>query len=210
MLLKAGRAVVGPENRFRIAPFWKDRTALLCGNGPSLTRSDAMYFRGDFVCTVNNAVEIFPEADILWFTDAKWYREHMVKVQSFTGIRATLENYDLQSEIDGLWCIHNMGVHGYYPHNDGVMCGGNGGYAALHTLINMGFARIVLLGFDCKPGLNGWHWHGDHSPPLHNPSIQSAANWIKNFRELAIADHGVEILNATPDSALDCFKDISR
>lgn len=79
--------------------------------------------------------------------------------------------------------------------------GGNSGYQALNLAVLLGCARVLLVGYDMK----GDHWHPPHEAV--NPGECEFARWRVNF-ETTIPDlerAGVEVLNCTPGSALECF-----
>lgn len=70
-----------------------------------------------------------------------------------------------------------------------------------------GAKRIVLLGYDMKQGPNGEkHWHPDHTHGS-NPGKGQFDGWLKRYRTLPpdLEKAGVDVLNCTPNSALDCF-----
>ena len=50
------------------------------------------------------------------------------------------------------------------------------------------------------------HWHGDHPGGLNRHS--SYKSWVKNFDTLArdLRDAGSDVINATRETALNCFK----
>lgn len=54
-----------------------------------------------------------------------------------------------------------------------------------------------------------FHWHGKHWGNL--PNGQGFPTWIKNFAPLAVdlARRGVEVINATRETALQCFPRMS-
>lgn len=200
----------GPENRFVIDPIWRGKRVLLVAGGPSLTARDVCRWRSlvDVTAVVNDGVKMVPDADLLWFTDRAWYEMNAATVRAFPGQAATLENYALQSEVSGIWCVHNFGNTGvFHPDRDGVMSGNNSGYALLHFAVHAGATNIVLLGYDCKVGPKGVHWFGDHPAPLNNPDADRLSVWSHRFAQLAdvLAARGVLVVNASPDSALTCF-----
>lgn len=199
----------GPSNRFLIPPIWRGKTVLIVAGGPSLTASDVASARKhvDRTIAINNAVDIAPDADMLWFTDAKWAGVYRDRVERFSGRLATLENYHLQDEFPGIWCVHNLKSPPFYEDGDGIYPGNCGGYAALHLAAVMGAEKIVLIGYDCKLG-TGIHWHGRHESPLHNPSRSMADEWVEQFSAIAPAlfERGIDVVNVTRDTALMCFR----
>jgi hypothetical protein len=57
-----------------------------------------------------------------------------------------------------------------------------------------------------KLGLNGeFHWHGRHPKNLDRSC--PVKSWAKNFPALAddLRAEGVEVINATRETALECF-----
>ncbi|MDW3204580.1 MAG: hypothetical protein R8L07_03475 [Alphaproteobacteria bacterium] len=186
------------------------RSVLIVAGGPSVTPSAIEVWRArcDRVVAINNAVELLPGADLLWFTDRAWYEVHAETVAGFRGAVATLENYDLVARIPGLHCLRNMGSDGFHPEPDGVMTGANGGYQALHLMLHARPRRIVLLGYDFCYGAAGAHWHGSHPAPLTNPSPRDLVKWTLRFDALAeeATRRGIAVLNASPVSVLTCFE----
>jgi len=89
-----------------------------------------------------------------------------------------------------------------------VHFGGNSGFQAINLAYLWGASRIVLLGFDMQVGRGGEsHWFGSH-PDGHgfgNPTIFDS--WIKHLKILArdLNDQGVDVFNATRETALTCF-----
>lgn len=67
-----------------------------------------------------------------------------------------------------------------------------------------GAATIVLLGYDMS-AKNGHHFFGSHPQGLTNGNYES---FVTRFDQLAkdLRREGVEVINATPDSALTQFK----
>jgi hypothetical protein len=75
----------------------------------------------------------------------------------------------------------------------------------MNLAFNWGARRLVLLGFDCKPGKRGHHWFGDHKSPLSNENPYE--RWLEHFGRLAadLKKEGVEVVNCSRDTALQCF-----
>lgn len=64
-----------------------------------------------------------------------------------------------------------------------------------------------MLGYDCKHAADGKrHWHGDHPKGLGNAG--SVGKWPAQFRDVAQRLHGVEIVNATRDTALTIWPQV--
>jgi hypothetical protein len=107
-------------------------------------------------------------------------------------------------ETDPQWLATGRG-----PGSDGVMIGGNSGYQAVNLALHLGARRVVLLGYDMGASADGRrHWFGDHPHGLNNPGPRNFAAWIEGFRRLAPALEaiGLEVVNASRRTALDCFR----
>lgn len=88
--------------------------------------------------------------------------------------------------------------------------GGNSGYQAINLAFLFGATRIILLGFDMKKDGEKVHFFGNH--PYHKrknegPNEGTMRRWVHNFASLAadLKQEGVEVINATRSTALDCF-----
>lgn len=83
--------------------------------------------------------------------------------------------------------------------------GGNSGYQAMNIAYHAGARRLVLLGFDMQRTAGRSHWFGDHPGRMNVPSPYE--QWVAAFRPLAadLAAAGVEVINASRATALDCF-----
>lgn len=82
--------------------------------------------------------------------------------------------------------------------------GGNSGFQALGLALVFGAARVILLGYDMQLTGGATHWHGDHVN-LGNPLRDRMPKWCKGFAALALATDA-EIINATRETALTCFR----
>lgn len=217
-LIKAGDAM--PEHQaaarpysgkgyWTIKPEWKGATAVIVAGGPSVTTEQIDQLgKSDLkVIVVNNAATLVPWADMLYFCDDRWYDWHKDLVRNFGGMRVTLENIRLQSELE-VRCVRDYGVTGFAPKSDGVMNGRNGGYQALHIAAWLGAARVLLLGFDMRAIDGQMHWHDEH--PIRTPAT-IFDGWLSCFESLApeLQKRGVEVINCSPGSALKVFPHIT-
>lgn len=95
-----------------------------------------------------------------------------------------------------------------------LVTGRNGGYQVVNLCVLAGARRIVLVAYDMRFDDQGHshnvlnHEHGHH-PDRNAPS--DFVGYAKNFRTMVapLAELGVEVLNATPGSALDAFPKVS-
>lgn len=171
-------------------------TAVCIGGGPSLTREDVEYCRGRArVVAVNDAYKLAPWADILYAADACWWYWHK-GVPEFQGPKYALEKQSIRVNVT---VLQNTGIDGLELAPTGLRNGRNSGYQAVGLCHHLGIARIVLLGYD----MYGGHWFGNH--PNHRSSPYHA--FRKYFTTIVkpLEEAGIEVVNATPGSRLECF-----
>lgn len=140
---------------------------------------------------------------MLYACDGEWWDAHHEKASA--GFAGELWTQDPQA-----WKRHHVnrveGAHEPGLGRSRIHFGGNSGYQAVNLAFLRGARRIVLLGFDMQRGPAGEsHWHGDHPGGL-NRSLPVHA-WLDAFPQLALdlAREGVRVLNASRQTALDCF-----
>jgi len=187
---------------------WPGGTVVCAASGPSLRRARLARVRGHWpVIVVNDSWRLAPWADVLYACDWRWWRKHG-GVPAFPGLKVTLSNslghIEAWPEIK---VLENTGVEGLERAPTGLRTGRNGGYQAINLAVHFGASRIVLLGYDMKPAPDGrTHWFGDHEAWPTRPSIFETV-FRPHFTELAheLAALGVEVVNCTPESALDAF-----
>jgi hypothetical protein len=138
---------------------------------------------------------------VLYGCDYKWWKHHNKAIE-FAGEKWT---QDIKAHREfGLNWIFGRGQPGLG--RDCIHFGSNSGYQAINLAYLWGAKRIVLLGFDCRPVNGKAHWFGQHPPQLNQ--YQPFAIWIDHFNHMAteLEKEGVEVINCSPDSALECFK----
>lgn len=168
-------------------------TYIICASGQSLTQEDVNYCRGKgTVIVTNNTYQLAPWADVLWACDLKWWKAYP-EAMEFKGRKISVQN----DEVEKIQTLDRPGLGLEQVHT-----GGNSGYQAINWAFLQGATKIVLLGLD----MHGTHWHGDHVRGL--PNAHPFAKWIKAFDRLAIdlEKQGVEVVNCSLGSKLDCFK----
>lgn len=184
-------------------PRWPGATVVVAATGASLTPEVAETVRASGVpaIAVSDAWRLLPWAEVLHSADTAWWRHHN-GCPEFAGERWTVRketNSDELIERYGLKAIKER--HGdRFSTTPSIVCSGeNSGYQAANLAILFGAARVVLVGFN----MQGTHFFGDHPAPLRNGNPLKFVGYFRNAA--AKLPPGVEIINATPDSALDCF-----
>lgn len=172
------------------------REAVCIASGPSLTEADVEQVRawreakeGRHVVVVNTTFRIAPWADALYALDRKWWDNYGAEVNSiFTGDRASFNPQSSRWRV-----THLPAVKSYR----------NSGAGAVNFSAWRGAKRIVLLGYDCQRSGGKAHWHPDH--PVGMGNAGSINRWHEDFGKLAKILSGVEVINATRETALKCW-----
>lgn len=186
----------------QVRRLWPGSTIVCIGSGPSLTASDVDFCCGKArVIAVNNAVFLAPWADALYACDSKWWHWHK-GVLTFHG-----QKYALDARVRTRWpditVLRNGGVSGLEVDPSALKTGHNSGYQAINLAVHLGAIKIVLLGYDMKPDGKRYHFFGEHPDRVPPPF----RHMIDKFETLVepLAGLGIEIVNATRHTALNCF-----
>lgn len=145
-----------------------------------------------------------PGADAMFAMDWKWWREYGAAIPpgpemwTASGHAAKVMSLNFMATETGGGVSRRPGV---------IRDGGNSGFCAVGLALLFGARRVVLVGYDMQPTAGRLHWHADHDEKLlGNPDIAKFRTWRKRFDEMASElPAGVEIVNATRDTALTCF-----
>lgn len=179
---------------------------VICASGPSMAGVDLQLlrrFRSWRVLAVNCTHLLVPWADAMYAGDGQWWDRYHVEVEDFRGEKWTWSEHAAlryrlnrvrRAEGQGL-CRKRLEVHS----------GGNSGYQAVNLAFHFGARRMVLLGFDMHRNAGG-HWHGEHDGMLSAPANHLPV-WRQAFGRMAfdLRAEGVQVINATEGTALDCF-----
>lgn len=187
---------------------WPDETIVVLASGPSLTQADVDACRGRRVIAVKDAVRLAPWADVLYFAGVgvgSWWKTYTTLIRSFAGLKFTLE-----PKAEALApMLRNTGMLGLETDPTGLRHGRNSGYQAVNLAVHVGARRIVLLGFDMRRDANNRsHFFGEHAyhtvPSQYDMFTRCFDSMIAPLQVL-----GVEVLNATRDTALTSFPRVS-
>ena len=181
---------------------WAGATAVVVASGASAKDAWIEAAKGKArVLVINDSWRLAPWADALYACDLRWWRKESGAAE-FNGERIT---QDARAAADyGLRKVTLERRDEILTETPGVLgWGGNGGFHALNLAVQAGAKRIVLMGYD----LVGEHWHGRHPAGLNNPTPSLLAKWAKVLDAQAprLAALGVEVLNASPRSALTAY-----
>lgn len=180
-------------------------TVAILASGPSLTQDDVDYLRGRcVVLAINDGYRIAPWAQYHYAADYTWWKYHAPAVKASRGLERSW-TCDADAARDfGLQHFAHRQAQGLA---DEVEVRGNcSGEHAIHMAWHLLRPwRVILLGYDM--GATGHrHWFGAHPPGVVNGA--DFKTMCASFPRLAqdLAAEGVEVVNATPVSALTCFR----
>ena len=190
-----------------VKPIWLDETVYLIGGGPSLKGFQWDALNGKKTIAINRAVQFYPNADAVYWTDSRVYMWYKNDIDKFKGLKYTLK---AGNHYTGKVHVLKKGVKfGLESSRDSLAHGNNSGYAAINLAVHLGAKRIVLLGYDMgnEGALN--HFHDGY------PVNATAENIYKNqfipgftvLREL-LYTKGIECYNASINSKLEVFPKI--
>jgi hypothetical protein len=198
------------ENYWAVPREWAGETAFILAGGPSLRGFDAEVLRGrGRVIAINNSFLLAPWADVLYYADRSWWLAHRAEaLPVFSGPYRV----SIGTSEDGTRRLRTTGVSGLEQNPAALKHGSNSGYQAIGLAYHFGAARIVLLGYDMHVDGTRTHWHDGH--PNHTLASQAKALaeiFLPRFASLVepLKAAGIEVLNATPGSALTCWPMVS-
>ena len=196
-----------PIKFWSVPRLWDGETVVCLGGGPSLMQEQVDMCHGKArVIAINDSYLLAPWAGMLYFCDRRWYgwHENRDEFKAFHGIKVTLDEYVPKSNLE-IHGIKNTGREGLETDPTGVRTGRNGGYQAINLAVHLGARRIVLLGYDMQFKDKKSHWHGGHPHKINDSIFKSTM--LPCFKTLVnpLKKLGIEVLNATPGSALKVF-----
>ena len=195
-------------------------TIVCIGTGPSVTlqQVNAARDKGFRLFACNNAWQLAPDCELLYAVNLAWWQHYWPAVQHLAAEKWTTNRE--AADLFGLNWIDEVNKPGLSL-DPGIIHHGHGsGYSLVSMAHRAGATRILLLGYDLKyapdydgkqrqPGSTPRHFFGEYPASMqHWPSVKVRSGVHIELLDLykSIASQGlVEIVNCTPDSALDCF-----
>lgn len=186
-------------------PDWSGAAAAVIASGASAAGVPIGRLRGAVrTIVVNNSWQLAPWAELLYAADGRWWDAYPA-ARDFAGLKVTAEPAAAQRHgLHRVTVLEGEQAHRISTEPGVLGHGGHGGFQAINLAVQLGARTILLVGID----LQGEHWHGDHQPPLRNPKPGKLALWRDRLDAQAgrLAELGVEILVASPGSALTAYR----
>lgn len=190
---------------WEVPELWKDRTVYILGGGPSLDGFDFERLKGERVIAVNNAYMPgrAPWAPVLYFMDWGWYGIHKNALAKWSGLKIT--SADKCKNEPGIKVVrwrHRLGLDDDPRFMTRGTCSG---FGAISIAAKLGGKKIILFGFDMRVVDGRHNYHNEHFREIKTEIYVN--NFIRPFESFvkAAEERGIEIINATPGSALPSF-----
>lgn len=193
--------------KWDVPKMWDGATVYILGGGPSLRDVDINRLRGQHIIAVNNAYQLASWIPMMYFMDTVWFRWHAESLANWPGIRVTscreCENTSWVKFVDQ---GHRRELD-ERPHF--MMRGTNAGFGAMAIAIKLGAMKVILLGFDMQLVNGNANWHEDHERVTIAEIYKR--QFLKSFASVKgeLIERGIEVINATPGSALTTFPIVS-
>lgn len=186
---------------------WRwNEICFILGGGPSLKNVDIELLRGrGRVIAINDAYQLCPFADVVYWADTRWFRLHHERLADHTApFKVTRADPEFRHQVSPLYVLKLAAGYGLSSSHD-TITGIDGGANAINVAHLLGAGTIVLLGYDMRA--NG-HWHNGHEGMKPTDQTVYDRDYIPAYGRLALSAQklGLKILNATTGSALKCFE----
>lgn len=193
--------------------------SVLSGASPLSVYSPYMeYLHDKHVIAINAAYLLGDWVDMVFFGDSGFYLTHKIQLAQFPGLKVSCH-----AGLSGEKWVKFLSRDGKKPKGISssptmVSWNQNSGAASISIAAWAGAKRIILLGFDMKlSGENRQHFHNVYGRGVIDTKDQRKIRRLPFNRHLmgfpAIASDakglGIEILNACPDSAIDCLRKVT-
>lgn len=202
---------------------WPGATAVILASGPSLSREQLEHVQRERwrlrVIAINNTGFAAPWADVLYACDDLWWMANRWG-RDFPGLKVSHAENDMAGILakEGVRLLRlvtreprphqGRGAAGGLSLDPGaIVSGKSSGYQAINLAVLLGAKRIVLLGYDMKSRADGQHHHYPNAEARKGDCAPNYPQFLERMATLppALAAAGVEVVNATPGSALTCF-----
>ena len=192
-----------------VQPIFRGKTCFIIGGGPSLSKIDWNQLAGKNTIAINKAFISYPNADVLYWTDSRFYSWYKNRIDQYKGIKYAIRfNATQNGEVQLL----NRGIRfGLETRADTLAHGNNSGYAAINLAYHLGAKKIVLLGYDMGNVGGKSHYHEGYSATRTTSDEIYQKQFIPGFTFIAneLKKKNIEVWNGCPTSKLTVFPRIS-
>ncbi len=189
---------------------WPGATCYVIGGGPSigdLTEEDWGVIKKKRTIATNNSYLLAPWAEALFFMDWKWFEQHENRLKRYHGLKITIAAQGRGKK--GILFCERGSRNLLGPYSWVINHGNNSGYCGINLAVHFGAKRIILVGFDMALRDKKHNYHDEHERMMKDNVYRE--EFLPCFDSLpdGLKERGVEVLNATPESALKTFPFVS-
>lgn len=177
----------------------------IIGGGPSIARMDLSPIKQEFVIATNEAFRLGKWISLWFFSDSDIFKNHRQDIEKWPNRIVSCSGAAKNNKKIEYYQRCKQHMICFEPSKLAFPSGmANSGATAINLAIREGFDTIVLLGFDMK-AVDGRHHYHDYYKK--SPREDAYSRFMLHFEAIA-EETDKTILNATPDSALNCFPKI--
>ena len=189
-------------------PDWSGDTAVCIATGPSLTREQVEKVKRSSVRSIGiNDVGLTEDwLDIWYAADWPFWKHYEARAQASQALKVCADVMSRGSRLVDLFLSTANDERASRFEPGFAVSGNHSGFQALQMAISFGASKVVLLGYDCKARGTSTNYFGRKPNTLHRAS--NYESWREHYDRLLVPV-GVEVLNATPGSAITAFPRVS-
>jgi hypothetical protein len=207
--IKNAEVPVGKPVEYSVVPRkFEGETIYIIGGGPSLKNFNFDQLKGLKTIVINKAVFFHQTADVLYWTDSRFYTWYKNDIDNFSGLKFSLKPGSQYTK--DIKVLRKGVAHGLEKDPHTLAHGYNSGYAAINLAYHLGANRIVLLGFDMHNTNKDTHFHDGYPTRPAGDHIYRD-KFLPGFKELEkdLRTVGVTVFNASTHSQLNTFPKIT-
>jgi len=191
-----------------VPKIFPNETIYIIGGGPSLRNFDFRTLIGKKTIAINKAIVYHPTANVLYWTDGRFYTWFKNEVDNYKGLKFALKPGSQYT--NDIKILRKGKPYGLEEDPQTLSHGFNSGYAAINLAYHLGAKRIILLGFDMTNDGNQTHFHDGYPTRAAGNKIY-LDKFLPGFKQLSseIKGKGIEVLNASHNSRLNEFPKIT-
>lgn len=207
---KSKRLILNP-----VQPVFKQKDVFIVGGGNSLQNFNFDLLKDKCVITINRSFIHVPFAQVLYFSDYRFYmwasgkmgddNELIDNFKKYKGKIYTISNKI--SNDERISVLINSGKTGFDTINGKLKHGGNSGYAAINLAYHLGAKRIILMGYDMKKLKGKLHFHNGY---ISKQNELVYKRFVAPYELLSkmTTDLGLPIYNTSLESDLPYFQKV--
>jgi uncharacterized Rossmann fold enzyme len=178
------------------------KRCFIIGGGPSIANTNLDLIKKEFVIGVNMAYKLGTWIDIWMFGDSDIYKNNKEAIEKWPNrIVSCAGAAKNNKKIEHYYRCRKHNICFEEKHLAFPNVGANSGATAINFAIREGFEQVILLGFDMRIVDGKHHYHNYYKT---QPRDDAYKRFLLHFVEIA-KEAKIEIINATPDSALNVF-----